>query len=153
VKDTAMIRLLDRLNGVLAAIPNDLIALIARISVGTVFLRSGLLKLEGWADGTTVALFRDEYQVPLLSPELAAMLAMSAELMLPWLLFAGLGTRLASLALLGMTAVIQLFVYPNAFDTHGAWAVGFLYLMKYGAGRLSLDHLLWRVGGQRTAAA
>jgi putative oxidoreductase len=148
-----MLRLLDRLTALLAAIPHDLIALIARISVGTVFLRSGLLKLEGWADGTTVALFRDEYQVPLLSPELAAVLAMSAELTLPWLLFVGLGTRLAALALLAMTAVIQLFVYPNAYDTHGTWAVCFLYLMKFGAGRLSLDHLLSRVWGARTAAA
>ncbi len=148
-----MLRLLDRLNVLFASIPHDLIALIARISVGTVFLRSGLLKLEGWADGTTVALFRDEYQVPLLSPEVAAVLAMSAELTLPWLLFVGLGTRLAALALLGMTVVIQLFVYPNAYDTHGTWAVCFLYLMKFGAGRLSLDHLLSRVWGARTAAA
>jgi putative oxidoreductase len=148
-----MLRLLDRLTALLAAIPHDLIALIARISVGTVFLRSGLLKLEGWADGTTVALFRDEYQVPLLSPEVAAVLAMSAELTLPWLLFVGLGTRLAALALLAMTAMIQLFVYPNAYDTHGTWAVCFLYLMKFGAGRLSLDHLLSRVWGARTAAA
>ena len=85
--------------------------------------------------------------------EVAAVLAMSAELTLPWLLFVGLGTRLAALALLGMTAVIQLFVYPNAYDTHGTWAVCFLYLMKFGAGRLSLDHLLSRVWGARTAAA
>jgi putative oxidoreductase len=148
-----MLRLIDRLNALFSSIPHDLIALLARISVGTVFLRSGLLKLEGWADGTTVALFRDEYQVPLLSPELAAALAMSAELTLPWLLFAGLGTRFAALALLGITAVIQLFVYPNAFDTHGTWAVCFLYLMKFGAGRLSLDGLLSRIRAARAAAA
>jgi len=147
-----MLRLLDRLNALFSSIPHDLIALLARISVGTVFLRSGLLKLEGWADGTTVALFRDEYQVPLLSPDVAAVLAMSAELTLPWLLFAGLGTRVAALALLLMTAVIQLFVYPNAFDTHGTWAVAFLYLMKFGAGRLSFDWLLSRIRVARTAA-
>jgi putative oxidoreductase len=148
-----MHRLVERLDALFSAIPHDLLALIARISVGTVFLRSGLLKLEGWADGTTVALFRDEYQVPLLSPELAAALAMSAELILPWLLFAGLGTRFAALALLGMTMVIQLFVYPNAFDTHGTWALCFLYLMKFGAGRLSLDGLLSRIRAARASAA
>jgi putative oxidoreductase len=123
-----------------ANIPNDLIALIARIAVGTIFLRSGLLKWEGWADGTTLALFTDEYKLPLLAPSLAAPLAMAAELVLPLLLFAGLLTRFAALALLGMTLVIQIFVYPNAFDTHGIWAVCFLFLIKFGAGRISLDH-------------
>jgi putative oxidoreductase len=125
-------------------IPADLIALIARISIGTVFLRSGLLKVEGWSDGTTLALFKDEYQLPILPPEIAAYLATAAELALPPLLFAGLFTRFAALAMLLMTLVIQIFVYPNAFDTHGVWAVCLLFLMKYGAGKLSLDHLLAR---------
>ena len=123
-------------------IPNGLIALIARIAAGTTFLRSGLLKIDGWSEGTTLALFREEYRLPLLQPELAAWLATTAELALPPLLFLGLATRFASATLLGMTLVIQLFVYPNAFDTHGVWAVAFLFLMKYGAGPLSLDHLL-----------
>jgi len=124
-------------------IPNDAIALIARIAIGTVFLRSGLLKIEGWAEGTTLALFKDEYQLPILSPQLAAYLATAAELALPPLLFMGLFTRYAAMALLLMTLVIQIFVYPNAFDTHGVWAVCLLFLMKYGAGRLSLDHALF----------
>ena len=123
-------------------IPHDLIALIARICIGTVFLRSGLLKWEGWANGTTLALFATEYKLPLLSPKIAAVMAMSAELTLPLLLFAGLLTRFAALGMLVMTLVIQIFVYPNAFDTHGTWAVCFLYLMKFGAGRLSLDQLV-----------
>jgi putative oxidoreductase len=125
-------------------IPTDLIALMARVSIGTVFLRSGLLKVEGWSDGTTLALFKDEYQLPLLPPEIAAYLATAAELALPPLLIAGLFTRFAALALLIMTLVIQIFVYPNAFDTHGVWAVCLLVLMKHGAGKLSLDHLLSR---------
>jgi putative oxidoreductase len=134
-------------------IPVDLIALVARIAIGTVFLRSGLLKLEGWSDGTTLALFTDEYQLPLLPPQIAAAMAMAAELALPPLLFAGLFTRLAALAMLLMTLVIQLFVYPNAFDTHGVWAVCLLFLMKYGAGRLSLDHLLASRGSQMPHSA
>jgi putative oxidoreductase len=139
-----MTALLSRLDALLARIPHELIALLARLSAGTIFLRSGLLKLEGWADGTTLALFREEYRLPLLSPELASWLATAAELSLPLLLFAGLLTRPAALALLGMTLVIQLFVYPNAFDTHGVWAVALLYLAKFGPGTLSVDRLIRR---------
>ncbi len=134
--------LMPRAVALFERIPHDLIALVARISVATIFLRSGLLKVEGWTDGTTVALFRDEYRLPLLSPEIAAPLAMAAELALPPLLIAGLFTRFAALALLMMTLVIQVFVYPNAFDTHGVWAVALLYLMKHGAGAFSLDRFI-----------
>lgn len=122
-------------------IPGDLIALIARISVATIFLRSGMLKLDGWSTGTTLALFTDEYKLPLIPPQMAAYLATAAELALPPLLIVGLFTRFAALALLIMTLVIEIFVYPNAFDTHGVWAVSLLYLMKHGAGIASLDHL------------
>jgi putative oxidoreductase len=131
-------------------IPFDLIALLARICVGTVFLRSGLLKVKGWTAGTTLALFESEYPLPVIPPEIAAYMATAAELSLPILLFAGFLTRFAALGLLIMTLVIQIFVYPNAFDTHGTWAVAFLLLMKYGAGRLSLDYLLF---GDRSVAA
>lgn len=137
-----MINLLTGLNPTFARIPADALSLLARISVGTVFLRSGLLKLEGWSEGTTLALFRDEYKLPVIPPELAAYMATAAELALPALLFAGLFTRYAALALFGMTMVIQLFVYPNAFDTHGVWAVCLLYLVKHGAGVVSADHLI-----------
>ena len=138
-----MTALLHRLDTLLAQIPHELLALLARLSVGTIFLRSGLLKLDGWADGTTLTLFREEYILPLLSPELASYMATGAELSLPILLFLGLFTRPAALALLGMTLVIEIFVYPNAFDTHGVWAVALLYLAKFGPGRLALDRLLF----------
>ncbi|KAF0100888.1 MAG: putative oxidoreductase [Rhodospirillaceae bacterium] len=138
-----MIAMLSRLDTLLARIPHELLALLARLSVGTIFLRSGLLKLDGWADGTTLTLFREEYRLPLLSPELASYLATAAELSLPVLLFLGLFTRPAALALLGMTLVIEIFVYPNAFDTHGVWAVALLYLAKFGPGSLALDRLLF----------
>ena len=131
-------------------IPFDLIALLARICVGTVFLRSGLLKVKGWTAGTTLALFESEYPLPVIPPEMAAYMATAAELSLPILLFAGFLTRFAALGLLIMTLVIQIFVYPNAFDTHGTWAVAFLLLMKYGGGRFSLDYLLF---GDKPAAA
>jgi putative oxidoreductase len=128
-----------RLDALFASIPMDLIALLSRIGIGTVFLRSGLLKLDGWASGTTLTLFQEEYKLPLIPPEIAAYLATAAELTLPPLLFIGLFTRYAAAAMLGMTLVIQTFVYPNAFDTHATWAVCLLFLMKYGAGTFSLD--------------
>lgn len=137
-----MTAFLLRLDMLLSRIPHELMALLARLSVGTIFLRSGLLKLEGWADGTTLALFREEYRLPLASPEVASWLATAAELSLPPLLFLGLLTRPTALALLGMTLTIQIFVYPNAFDTHGVWAVALLYLAKFGPGTLALDRLL-----------
>ena len=147
-----MVPLINRMNELFWHIPHSLIALIARIAVGTVFLRSGLLKLEGWNDGNTIALFKDEYRLPVLSPEVAAYLATAAELSLPPLLFAGLFTRYAALALLIMTLVIQVFVYPYAFDTHGVWGVCFLYLMKHGAGALSLDAVFVERAGRPTHA-
>lgn len=148
-----MITLFGRLIGILSHIPTDLIALLARIGIGAVFLRSGLLKLEGWDNGNTLALFQYEYQLPLIPPEIAAPLAMAMELSMPMLLFAGLATRFAALALLGMTLVIEIFVYPAAFDTHAVWAASLVFLMKYGAGTLSLDHLLARRSGQRAVAS
>ncbi len=139
---------MKRLYGLLAdqfmRLPVDLISLLARICVGAVFFRSGLLKLDGWDAGKTLMLFEYEYQLPLISPQIAAYMATAAELVLPVLLFAGFLTRFAAFGLLIMTLVIQIFVYPNAFDTHGAWAVAFLFLMKYGAGYVSLDYLLFQ---------
>lgn len=125
-------------------IGNDLIALAARFGIAGVFWLSGRTKVEGWLNVTdnAVALFADEYQVPLLSPELAAHLAAYAEHLFPVLLVLGLLTRASALALLGMTAVIQLFVYPDAWPTHLVWATALLYLAGRGAGRVSLDSLL-----------
>lgn len=140
-----------RAEAVFEQIPDGLLIALARVSLATLFLRSGLLKLEGWRDGTTLALFTDEYRLPLLAPKAAAYMATAAELTLPVLILAGLFTRLAAFALLGMTLVIEIFVYPNAFDTHGLWAVSLLVLMKHGAGALSLDHLIDRLRCRRGA--
>lgn len=127
-------------------IPDDLLALAARIGIGAIFWFSGRTKVDGWlqvSDGA-IALFADEYRLPLIAPAVAAHLAAYAEHALPLLLFIGLGTRLAALGLLGMTAVIQLFVYPAAWPTHLSWAVILLLLLRYGPGRWSLDHALTR---------
>lgn len=132
-----------RLVATFESIPHDLIAIIARISIGTVFWRSAMTKIEGLSlNPSTFYLFENDYRLPLVPPEVAAYLATATELTMPLLLWSGLLTRFAATILLGMTLVIEIFVYPNAFDTHGVWAVTLLYLMKYGPGRFSIDHIL-----------
>ena len=124
--------------------PEDLLALAARFGIGAIFWLSGRTKVDGLLHVTdgAIALFRDEFKPPLIAPELAAHLAAYAEHLFPLLLFAGLCTRFSALALLGMTAVIEIFVYPDAWPTHLSWAAILLYLVRHGGGRLSLDHLL-----------
>ena len=125
-------------------IGHDLLALAARVGIAAVFWLSGRTKAEGWltVSDNAVALFADEYRVPLLAPELAAHLAAYAEHLFPILLVLGLGTRVSALALLGMTAVIQIFVYPDAWVTHLSWATLLALLIGRGAGRFSLDRAL-----------
>jgi putative oxidoreductase len=135
---------LQKAKALLEAIPHDLIAIIGRIAIGTVFWRSAMTKIDGFTiKPSTYYLFENDYRLPLIPPEIAAHLATATELTMPLLLWSGLLTRFAATVLLGMTLVIEIFVYPNAFDTHGVWAVTLLYLMKYGAGRFSLDHVLF----------
>jgi len=124
-------------------IPLSLLALLARVIIGLVFFKSGLTKIDGFGlKPGTFFLFAEEYRVPLLPPALAAYMAATVELTMPFLLWTGLGARFAAAVLLGMTAVIQTFVYPDAYVTHGLWAVALLVIMKYGAGALSADHLI-----------
>lgn len=127
-----------------AATPHDLLALVNRVAIAAIFFLSGRTKVDGVfsVNDSAIALFRDEYRLPLLAPETAAWLAASAEHLLPLLLVLGLFTRLSALGLLGMTAVIQLFVYPDAWPTHLSWAGLLLYLAGRGGGRAALDRLL-----------
>jgi putative oxidoreductase len=91
-----------------------------------------------------VLLFRDEYRLPLISPELGAQLATAVELGIPPLLALGFATRLATLPLLAMVAVIQLLVYPNAWSEHLMWGAILLFLLTRGGGHISVDHLIAR---------
>jgi putative oxidoreductase len=137
--------------GAFERIPHAAIALVARFAIASVFWASARTKVE---EGTlfslsdnAVYLFREEYRLPLLPPELAAHLALVGEHILPVLLVLGLASRFAALGLLGMTLVIQIFVYPDAYAVHGTWAVCLLYVMKYGPGSISLDSLCRRSSG------
>jgi putative oxidoreductase len=125
-------------------ISHDLLALFARLSIATIFLQSGRTKVDGVLHVTdsAVFLFSEEYKLPLLSPDTAAHLAAYAEHVFPLLLLLGLFTRLSALALLGMTLVIEIFVYPDAWPTHLSWACLLLYLIGRGAGAASLDRVL-----------
>jgi len=124
--------------------PHSLLALVNRVGIAAIFWMSARTKVEGWfsVSDSAYTLFREEYRLPLLPPELAAQMATMAEHVFPILLVLGLFTRLSALALLGMTLVIQVFVYPDAWPTHLSWAGLMLYLAGRGGGRLSLDHAL-----------
>ena len=126
----------------LGRFPLSIVQLAMRIAVGSVFFRAGLLKFA--APDLTVRLFEDEYKVPLLDPAVAARLVMFNELTVPILLFLGLATRVATLPLLGMIAVIEIFVYPDAWTEHLVWASILVFLLTRGAGSLSLDYFVER---------
>lgn len=143
----------------LSRVPHSFIALLGRFSIAAVFWKSGQTKIEGLAidliggefhwgwphlSEGALELFRTEYRLPMLPPEFAAPMAALAEHLFPLLLLFGVATRFSALGLLGMTAVIQTFVYPDAYPTHGTWAAVLLYLIAKGPGVLSLDHLIAR---------
>lgn len=153
----SLINLITTLVGLFSRIPDTLIALIGRFSIAAIFWKSGQTKIEGLAidivsgefqlgwphlSDSALELFRSEYRLPLLPPELAAPMAAFGEHFFPILILLGLATRFSSLALLVMTLTIQIFVYPDAYPTHGVWATVLLVLIARGPGKVSLDHWL-----------
>ncbi len=158
-REAGLAQLLRNTIALFSRIPHSAIALLARFSIAMTFWMSGQTKIEGLVldpisrtveigvpriSGSAVELFRSEYALPLLSPEFAALMAAIAEHVFPLLLLVGLASRLSAFALLIMTLVIQVFVYPSAFATHGLWGAAMLYLMAKGPGVVSLDHLIAR---------
>ena len=132
----------------MARTPHSLIGLIGRLAIGLVFWNSGRTKVQDWnifhVNDSTLFLFKEEYKLPVVPPELAALGAQVAEHAFPILLILGLATRFSALALLVMTLVIQIFVYPNAYVVHGTWAAILLMLIKYGPGQISADNFISR---------
>jgi putative oxidoreductase len=120
------------------------LALVDRIAIAAIFFFSGRTKVDGFltVNDSAYSLFQEEYKVPLVPPEIAAHMATYAEHLFPILLVLGLFTRLSAFALLGMTAVIQIFVYPGAWPTHLSWAGLLLYLIAHGAGKASVDRMI-----------
>lgn len=152
-------RLIRQSINLLGHIPDSLIALVGRFSIAAVFWKSGQTKVENFAidivngefqlgmprlSDSVVYLFKEEYKLPLLPPELAAIMAAFAEHLFPLLILFGLATRFSALALLVMTLTIQLLVYPDAYPTHGVWATVLIFLAAKGPGMISIDHLIGR---------
>ncbi|MDE2427469.1 MAG: DoxX family protein [Burkholderiales bacterium] len=151
--------LIERLIALFGCIPDWLIAAIGRFSIAAIFWKSGQTKVQGFAidliggefhlgwprlSDSAIDLFKTEYRLPLIPPELAAPMAAFAEHFFPILILFGLATRFSALALLGMTLVIEIFVYPDAYPTHGTWAAILLYLIAKGPGKVSIDHWIAR---------
>jgi len=131
---------IGRVIGWLECLPLWIPEIFFRLGIALAFWRSGQTKIQSW--DTTLALFSDEYKVPVLPPEIAAYMATAVELAAPILLLFGVATRLGAAAMLGMTIVIQSFVYPQSYPTHLLWAGSLLYLVLRGPGVLSIDHLI-----------
>ena len=124
----------------LGRFPLPIAQVLFRLAIASVFMKAGLTKTASWE--FTVQLFADEYKVPVLPPEVAALMAATFELSCATLLALGLATRLATLPLLGMIAVIQTFVYPHAWSDHLTWGSMLIFLLTRGGGPLSLDRLV-----------
>ena len=142
VVPTGLAHLARTVIGRLEQVPLALPELVLRLGVALAFWRSGNVKIASW--GSTLQLFANEYRVPVLPPEIAAILATTVELTTPILLLLGFATRLGAAAMLGMTLVIQVFVYPENYPDHLLWAGPLLYLMLRGPGAISIDQLIRR---------
>lgn len=153
---------------IFSRIPHDIIALLGRFSIAGIFWMSAQTKVSGFAlnivsgewtlgwprlSDSVVDLFREEYRLPVLAPEWAALAAAVGEHVFAALLLVGLASRLSAFALLVMTAVIQVFVYPDAYATHGTWAAVLLYIMARGPGAVSIDHVIRRIDARDNRAA
>ena len=139
------ISLLEQGRNLAEQIPYSVVALVSRISVASVFWRSGQTKVAGFSiREETFALFRDVYKVPLLPPGVAAYLSTISEHVFSVLLVVGLASRLSAIGLLFMTAVIELFIFPDGWPEHILWTGLLLQLIARGPGAISLDHQIWQ---------
>jgi putative oxidoreductase len=135
-------------------IPYSLIALASRFAVADVFWRSARTKVNGFSiREETFYLFREEYKVPLLPPDLAAYFSTIGEHVFSVLLIVGLASRLSALGLFGMTLVIQLFVVPGGWPEHVLWLSLLTLIIARGPGAISVDHLVWDRFSRMPAAA
>ncbi|HEY9163238.1 MAG TPA: DoxX family protein [Magnetovibrio sp.] len=133
-------------------VPDALMVLLARLAMAAFFLRAGQTKVNGFElSSSAVYLFKEEYNLPLLSPLSAAWLAVGAEHLFPLLMIIGLATRLSALALLGMTIVIEVFVYPASWPDHLMWAVLLLFIAARGPGPFALDNVLCKNRSHKVA--
>ncbi len=138
--ESAFVTRLESLRTATKRFPLSVLELGMRLAVGATFFKSGMIKLQSF--DTAIALFREEYRLPLLPPEIAAYLGTTVELSAPVLLVLGLFARLGAAALLAMTLVIQFLVYPANWPEHLMWASILAYVLTRGPGALSIDRLI-----------
>ena len=144
-KSSPILELIAAVLNILGQVPESFLLLLCRLGVGSVFFKSGLTKIDLETLSiapSTFDLFRDEYQVPLIPYHIAAYFGTANELLMPVLLVLGLFARVGAGALLGMTVVIEVFVYPLNWAEHLTWATLLLFILSRGAGTISIDHFL-----------
>ena len=131
---------------------DTLLATPARIFIAVTFFLSGRTKVDGFLTlkPSTYYLFQYEYKIPLVPPQIAAHMAAYSEHLFPMLLVLGLASRFSAVSLLVMTAVIEVFVYPDAWETHLGWATALALIVFRGPGALSLDRLIRRQFDNKT---
>ena len=146
--EAAPIAFFDRVNALAEHIPLALVQTLGRIGLASLFWKSAQTKLASW--DVTLQLFENEYTLPVIPPELAANLATATEIGGAVLILTGFATRYAALALIGLVATIQLFVFPENWGEHSLWAALLVFLVARGAGPLSIDRLLKYVVSKRS---
>ncbi|MBU6296975.1 MAG: DoxX family protein [Alphaproteobacteria bacterium] len=126
---------------------DTLLATPARLFIAVTFFLSGRTKVEGFLTlkPSTYYLFQYEYRIPVIPAPIAAHIAAYSEHLFPLLLILGLASRFSAGALLVMTTVIEVFVYPDAWETHLGWATALVFIVFRGPGALSLDRLIRRL--------
>jgi putative oxidoreductase len=150
-KKSPLVRRAAQVICLLESLPYWVLGLAARVFPAAVFWQSGQTKIEGWhLSDSAIALFQDEYKLPLVDPTAAAYAAAFAEHFFPILLVLGLASRFAAFSLLVMTSIIEIFVYPDAWPTHGVWATCFLLVITRGPGLISIDHFIAKHFGLRS---
>lgn len=146
-----IVNLVEWAVGLLSKFPYVILAVMARAFIGLQFFRSGSLKFDGWfnVSNTTIYLFTEEFSAVPLPPVLGAHMAAYAEVTLGLFLLIGFAARFSALGLLVMTAVIEIFVYPEAYILHGLWAVSLLVVIKYGPCMVSVDYFVKKHFGSK----
>ncbi|MGY8814313.1 MAG: DoxX family protein [Gammaproteobacteria bacterium] len=144
---------INKLNAWASIVPESIVALVIRFAIASVFWRSAQTKIDDWTmfgqnwkfwnvTDSTIFLFQYEYSLSFLPVKFAAYSATFGEFFLSLAIIVGLFTRFSAIGLIAMTLVIQFFVYPESWSVHILWAGLLLYLVKHGAGTVSLDHLI-----------
>lgn len=146
-----IINLVNWAIGILSKTPHLVLATLARFVVGLQFYKSGVQKFDGWFNisDSTIFLFTEEFTGVPLPPVLGANMAAYAEVTFGLFLLIGFASRFSALGLLTMTAVIEIFVYPESYILHGLWAVSLLYIIKYGPCMISVDHIVKKMFGSK----